>query len=69
MVVLSVNNIEKIYGTDVILENVSFHLNEGDRVGIVGDNGAGKSTLLNIISGDMDQERGDGHIPADISVG
>ena len=48
MVVLSVNNIEKIYGTDVILENVSFHLNEGDRVGIVGDNGAGKSTLLNI---------------------
>lgn len=69
MVVLSVNNIEKIYGTDVILENVSFHLNEGDRVGIVGDNGAGKSTLLNIISGDIDQDRGDVHIPADISVG
>ena len=51
MIILSAKDLTKTYGVDVILENVSFHINEGDRVGIVGANGAGKTTLLNILSG------------------
>ena len=51
MIVLSAKNLSKVYGTDVIIEKVSFHVNEGDRVGIIGKNGAGKSTLLNMLTG------------------
>ena len=40
MIILSANRLSKVYGTDVILQDVSFHVNAGDRVGIVGRNGA-----------------------------
>ena len=53
MIILSAKNLSKVYGTDVILEKVSFHINAGDRIGIVGKNGAGKSTLLNMLTGEM----------------
>ena len=46
MIILSANRLSKVYGTDVILQDVSFHVNAGDRVVIVGRNGAGKTTLL-----------------------
>ena len=42
MIVLSASNLAKVYGTDVIIENVDFHVNNGDRIGLVGRNGAGK---------------------------
>ena len=42
MTILSATEITKAYGTDVILDKVSFHINEGDRVGIVGANGSSK---------------------------
>lgn len=48
--VLYVNNITKFYGDKRVLNNVSFMINKGDRLGIVGENGAGKSTLLRIIT-------------------
>ncbi len=69
MIVLSVNGIEKSYVTNIILKNASFHLNKGDRVGIVGDNGAGKSTLLNMIAGEIYPDGGDIFISADTTVG
>ena len=51
MIILSCNNLNKSFGVDSILENVSFTINEGDKVVIVGVNGTGKTTLFKIISG------------------
>jgi ATP-binding cassette subfamily F protein 3 len=48
---LQVSNLSKAYGDDVILEDVSFVVNPGQRVGLVGPNGCGKTTLLRVIVG------------------
>lgn len=69
MIVLSATDICKSYGTDVILENISFHVNGGDRIGIVGANGAGKTTLLDILSGRSRADSGNYFISGDLSVG
>ncbi|NIU61811.1 MAG: ATP-binding cassette domain-containing protein [Pseudomonas stutzeri] len=67
---LQVNHISKTYGDDVILEDVSFVLNPGDRVGLVGPNGCGKTTLLRIIVGQEQPDRGSVRFsPADVTVG
>jgi len=50
MIILDVNKITKTFGFGKILDQVSFSLNEGERVAIVGNNGCGKSTLLKIIA-------------------
>ena len=47
--ILSCNNITKTFGTDTILSDCSFHIEEREKAAIVGPNGAGKSTLLKII--------------------
>ena len=69
MIILSAKDICKSYGTDVILEDVSFHVNKGDRIGIVGPNGAGKSTLLKILTGEMSKDSGDIFMAADTQIG
>lgn len=69
MVILSAKDLGKTYGVDVILENISFHINEGDRVGIVGANGAGKTTLLNVLSGRMKADAGDFFVSANKTIG
>ena len=65
MIVVSAKDLTKAYGTDVILDKVSFHINKGDRVGIIGINGAGKSTLLKMLTGEMPYESGDYFISGD----
>ncbi|MBO4235258.1 MAG: ABC-F family ATP-binding cassette domain-containing protein [Firmicutes bacterium] len=69
MIVLSASDLGKNYGTEVILEGVSFHINAGDRVGIVGRNGAGKTTLLNMLTGELAADDGNFFISKDVSVG
>ena len=56
---LDIQNLTKRIGDLVLLENISFSLAEGERVGIIARNGAGKSTLLNVISGKEDYESGE----------
>ena len=67
--VLSCSNISKSFGTDVILKDISFHINEYDKCAIVGINGAGKSTLLKIIAGEMTADSGQVFISKDKTLG
>ena len=69
MIILSANNITKEYGTDVILKDISFHIEKGDRVGIVGANGAGKTTLLNILAGEERAISGNVFLAAETTTG
>ena len=59
IMILSCNNISKAFGTDSILEHVSFHIEEREKAAIVGINGAGKTTLFKIIAGQMGADEGD----------
>ncbi|MFR3498784.1 MAG: ATP-binding cassette domain-containing protein, partial [Paraclostridium bifermentans] len=59
MIVLSCNNLNKSFGIDTILENISFTVNEGDKVGIIGVNGTGKTTLFKVLSGIYGYDSGD----------
>jgi len=69
MIVLSSNKLCKSYGVDSILEDVSFHVNKGDRVGIVGINGAGKTTLLRILTGELEPSSGGFFVSSDLKLG
>lgn len=69
MIVMSASKLNKSYGVDVVLSDISFNLNKGDRVGIIGENGAGKSTLMNILSGDLDRDSGEIFISKGLRLG
>ncbi len=69
MIVLSGKDISKSYGTDIIIEDVSFAVDKGDRIGIVGPNGSGKTTLLSIIAGELEPTSGNVYIRNDMTLG
>ncbi len=69
MIVLSANNLTKTYGTDVIIDKESFHLNAGDKVGIIGCNGAGKTTLLNMLTGELPCDEGEFFVSQNTRIG
>ena len=58
MALVDLFNIKKQYDIKLLLDDVDFHLNEGERVTIVGQNGCGKSTLMKIIMGTEDPTEG-----------
>jgi ABC-type sugar transport system ATPase subunit len=59
---VSLQNITKIYGIHKVLDNVSFDLRKGEIHCLVGENGAGKSTLIKILSGAISPESGNLYI-------
>lgn len=58
MTLLGTHSLSKSYGSRTLFEDISFTLEEGDRIGLIGPNGAGKSTLLKILVGLENQDKG-----------
>ena len=69
MSILSAFGINKTYGTEQILTDISFTVNKGDRIGVVGANGAGKSTLFRIICGEEEADSGELAAARDLTLG
>ncbi|MBE6066591.1 MAG: ABC-F family ATP-binding cassette domain-containing protein [Clostridium lundense] len=69
MIVLSSKEIHKTFGIDIILDNVTFSVNEGDKIGLIGPNGAGKSTLFKILMGTMEYDSGELFIDKNKNLG
>ena len=67
--ILSCQNISKSFGTDEILKNVSFHIEENEKAAVVGINGAGKSTLLKIIMKQENPDEGEVTLAKDKTIG
>ena len=57
--ILSCSHISKSFGTNVVLDDISFHIEDYEKTAIVGINGAGKSTLLKIIVGELSADQGE----------
>ncbi|MDD6054979.1 MAG: ABC-F family ATP-binding cassette domain-containing protein [Helicobacter sp.] len=65
---ISLQNISKQYDYKAILNEISFNVEEGERVAIVGKNGAGKSTLLKILSGEIEADSGDRIVEGNLEI-
>jgi ATP-binding cassette subfamily F protein 3 len=57
--VLELKHVRKAYGPLTVFENLSLHIERGDRIALVGPNGAGKSTLMRMLSGEEGPDRGE----------
>ncbi len=57
--ILNAQGVSKRFGSTPLFENISFAVNEGDRIGLIGPNGAGKSTLLAVLAGEVEPDSGD----------
>ena len=69
MLVLSCSNLSKSFGIDPILEDISFNVENGDKIGVVGLNGTGKTTLFNILAGNSSRDSGDIYVQKDTKIG
>lgn len=66
---VSVNNVSVLFGSFVLLDEVSFLITRQERIGLTGRNGAGKSTLMKIIAGMQDPTSGSVERPRELTVG
>ncbi len=66
---LSVANLTKTYGLQVLFDAISFTVGDGERVGLVGRNGSGKTTLLRLITGEEEPDSGTVSIPRNYAIG
>ncbi|MDF1874820.1 ABC-F family ATP-binding cassette domain-containing protein [Sulfurimonas sp. SAG-AH-194-I05] len=68
MALIDLQNISKHYSAQHILKEVNFHVDEGERIVIIGKNGSGKSTLMKIINGTLEHDAGDRITKSDLEV-
>ena len=59
MVIASLHQISKSFGTQTLFNNITFSVEKGQKIGLIGPNGAGKSTLLKILAKDQVPDAGD----------
>lgn len=69
MAYISVKKIKKTYGPKLIFDNVSFELNNKDRIALVGRNGTGKSTIFKIITGNENYDSGELYVKKGLKIG
>ena len=69
MTLVRLENISKFYGALSVLEDLSWQIEEGRRIGLVGPNGCGKTSLLKVISGELEPDRGRVHRSRDTAIG
>lgn len=69
MSLIKFQNVSFSFGADVILDNVDFQINPGEKVGIVGNNGAGKTTLFRMITGELFSNSGEVVMGKDTVIG
>lgn len=69
MVVLSVSDVTLSFGLHTVLSHVSFSVNEGDRLAVIGVNGAGKTSLFRVITGEYRPDSGDVYLAKEKTVG
>jgi ATP-binding cassette subfamily F protein 3 len=69
VIVVSLDNLAHSYGTQSVLEGVTWEIRAGEKIGLVGPNGAGKSTLLRLIAGEIKPDRGFVHRYRETRIG
>jgi len=69
MIVLSCNNVSKAYVAENIIENITFTINDNEKVGLIGLNGAGKTTLFNILTKNIEPDTGEIYVAKGKKIG
>lgn len=69
MIALSVSEVSLSFGMETVLKNISFSVNDGDRVGVIGVNGAGKTSLFKVITGEYTADSGAVYFQKGYTVG
>ncbi|MCD6113433.1 MAG: ABC-F family ATP-binding cassette domain-containing protein [Bacteroidales bacterium] len=66
---ISINNISIQFGGEYLFKDISFNINDKDRIGLVGKNGAGKTTLMKLIASHIKPDEGNISYPSDFKIG
>lgn len=69
MSLLRVNHISKSFGGDVLFENISFDINQGEKIALIGKNGTGKSTIFKMIINQLSPDQGDIFLHGQTKIG